>query len=344
MGAYRHIAISKYPIGLSKDELFDTPKLSLAFLRMNNLCNAKCEFCDVWKTPQVDADRKIDMVALWRELEALNPSEVNIHGGEAFLSRDFLNILDCNVRTPISITTNGTVFSAKILQRIRARGRHLNKFYISIDHVDAARNARSRGIKWLENNLFDAIRVVKNEVESSVIIVNHVVSSLNCESIDKLLITMSELRVDSVNLIPIKDYPALFLTRENVRGFMARIGGLLEAGYIHRNLFMDANYTIFGTTEEDYARAEKGIYGGSIKKSCAIPLTTMFIDAVTGNVYPCDTTMYRQDPGQYVMGNILNESLQAIWTGRKFDSFRRRMFPAITCECINGCDPANTLR
>lgn len=342
--ARRTVALSKYPTGMSVHALAASPKLSLAFLRMNNICNAKCEFCDVWKTPQVDADARIDMLALWRDLEQLNPSEVNVHGGEAFLSRDFFNILDINAKTPISITTNGTALSPKLLARIRSHGSFLKKFYVSIDHVDPLRNADSRGIRWLNSNLYPALRYLKQQIDDTIIIVNHVVSALNYDSIDRLLLAMRDVGVDSVNLIPIKDYPSLYLRPDQITTCMQKIDTLLAQGHIDRDLFMDGNYQIFGSSAQDYVRASQGVYNGATKSACAIPATSLFIDAVTGNVYPCDTTMYRPDPEQYVMGNVREQSLQAIWTGAKFNAFRARMYPAITCECINGCDPANSLR
>ncbi|MDC9588381.1 radical SAM protein [Xenorhabdus sp. XENO-10] len=338
------IAIAKYPIGLDPENLFAAPKLNYAFIRMNNICNASCEFCDVWKTAQVDAHKKIDMIKLWQELETLSPQEVNIHGGEAFLSKDFLAILDCNKNTPISITTNGTALSKKIFNRVQSKSHLVRKFYISIDHVEPEKNGDSRGIRWLTNNLYDAMQYIKQEIPGSVIVVNHVVTSLNYDTIDKFLLKMAELNVDGVNLIPIKDYPLLFLNTVQINLFMQNINSLLESKQIPRHLFMDANYEIFGRNEEDYQRAEMGHYNASSKKACAIPLTTLFIDAVTGNVYPCDTTMYRPNPEQYIMGNVLENSLHDIWHGEKFSLFRKKMYPVITCDCIKGCDPANRLR
>ncbi|OTA21709.1 molybdenum cofactor biosynthesis protein A [Xenorhabdus beddingii] len=338
------IAIAKYPVGLDPEMLFVTPKLNYAFIRINNICNARCEFCDVWQTNQVDAHKQIDMVKLWQELEDLSPQEVNIHGGEAFLSRDFLAILDNNKNTPISITTNGTALSKKIFNRVQNKSHLVRKFYISIDHVEPEKNGASRGIRWLTHNLYDVMAYIKQEIPGSVIVVNHVVTSLNYDTIDTFLLKMAELNVDGVNLIPIKDYPLLFLNIAQIKLFIQKINALLENKQISRHLFMDANYEIFGRNEEDYQRAEIGHYNASSKKACAIPLTTLFIDAVTGNVYPCDTTMYRTNPEQYIMGNILENSLHDIWHGGKFSLFRKKMYPVITCDCIKGCDPANRLR
>ncbi len=338
------IAIAKYSIGLDPEKLFIAPKLNYAFIRINNICNAKCEFCDVWQTAQVDAHQQIDMVKLWNELETLSPQEVNIHGGEAFLSKDFLTILDINKNTPISITTNGTALSKKIFNRIQKESHLVRKFYISIDHVEPEKNGQSRGIRWLSHNLYDAMHYIKKEIAHSVIVVNHVVTSLNYDTIDRFLLKMAELNVDGVNLIPIKDYPLLFLNMAQIKVYMKKIHALLKSKQIPRHLFMDYNYEIFGHNEDDYQRAEMGHYNASSKKACAIPLTTLFIDAVTGNVYPCDTTMYRPNPDQYVMGNVLVNSLHDIWYGDKFSLFRKKMYPIITCDCIKGCDPANRLR
>ncbi|RAY97128.1 hypothetical protein DP187_21755 [Enterobacter cloacae] len=344
MNTVRESAISKYPVGLDTTSLFAKPKLNFAFLRINNICNAKCEFCDVWKTKQVDINNRIDILKLWQELEEMNPQEVNIHGGEAFLSKDFFKILDNNTRTPISITTNGSALTSKVFEKMRANGDKLRKFYISIDHVDQHKNSISRGIKWLDENLYNGMKYIKTEITDSTIVVNHVVTSLNYDTIGDFLIKMRDTGVDGVNFIPIKDYPSLFLNRQQIEHFQLTIDKLIASGEIDVNIFMDRNYKIFGCDDNDYERASMGIYNGSTKKACAIPLTTLFIDAVTGDVYPCDTTMYRPNPQQYIMGNVCEQSLNDIWNGNKFNEFRRKMFPLITCKCINGCDPSNNLR
>lgn len=317
------------------------PMLQHAFIRINNICNARCEFCDVWKSSPEDHHQGINWENIIDSLIFLAPLEVNIHGGESFLSKSFFEILKyANSRLSFSITTNGRFFIQKNIDFIVQYG--VKRIYLSIDHYNSELNAKSRGIQWLAKNLDSAIKKISDDCPHIQLIVNHVVSAYNIDSIDLFLKKMKQLGVDSVNLIPIKDYPQLFINQKQIHSFYHKIDNMIVNGEISKNFFTAGRYKIFGEPEY-WLEAEKGIYNTGLKVACIIPAAVLFIDGVSGNVYPCDTTMYREESEQYVMGNVLKEYLIDIWNGVKFHEFRNKMYPKITCGCIHGCDPANIL-
>lgn len=324
---------------ISPEDLFNTPKLQYVCLKINDICNARCSFCDIWQK-QIDHHPDIDWHQVIDDLIDLDVKEINIHGGEGFLSKSFFPMLEHgNNRVAFSIITNGILLKRFYDRLFQV---NLSRIYISIDHHNPRLNAKSRGIPRLETDLYPTIKRIKKEKPHIKLIVNHVVSNYNIEEIDLMILKMKELGFDAINLIPIKDTPNLYVTKEQIAGFYEKIDRLMNAGKVHPNDFLNKLYKLFGT-EENWENATKGIYNLQQKKSCIIPAAVMFVNGPDGNVFPCDTTMYRPNKEQYIMGNLLQNTITEIWYGETFLEFRKKMFPKITCQCIQGCDPANSI-
>jgi len=332
--------IRKFETELSATDLFIKPKMEHFYIRLNNICNAQCEFCDVWRTVE-DHDPKIDFDKLVDELLALKVQEVNIHGGEAFLSKAFFSMLEkADSRLRFSITTNGSFLRPQMMDRIVNRG--LSRIYLSIDHHDPVENAKSRGIPKIASTLIPNLLDLIKAHPGVEVIINHVVSSFNIDTISTFVTKMKDIGVDAVNLIPIKDYPALNVSEIQIEKFNTDLATLLHSHGVSRTFFLGGNVEIFGTRPEQWRLAARGIYG-AVKTSCIVPSAVAFLDAVSGRIFPCDTTMYRQKAEQYVMGNILENSLIDIWNGDRFSAFRKQMYPIVCHDCVVGCDPANMI-
>ncbi|MGL5262995.1 MAG: radical SAM protein [Candidatus Rhabdochlamydia sp.] len=324
---------------VSPATLFATPTLQYVCLKINDICNAKCSFCDIWQK-QIDHHPDINWLHIIDDLIDLGAKEINIHGGEAFLSKTFFPMLEYGGnRTAFSIITNGILLTRFYERLFKA---NIRRIYISIDHHDPLLNAKSRGIPKLEKELFPVIEKIKKEQPHVQLIVNHVVSSYNIDTIDLLIIKMKELGFDAINLIPIKDTPNLYVSKPQIAAFYEKIDKIMQEGVISSKDFLNGLYKLYGT-ESNWDLATKGIYNLQQKKACIIPAAVMFVNGPDGNVFPCDTTMYRENKEQYIMGNILKNTIKEIWLGEMFQEFRKKMFPKITCNCIQGCDPANAI-
>ncbi len=325
---------------VSPPKLFEVPKLQYVCLKINDLCNARCSFCDIWQK-NIPPHKGIDWLAVIDDLISLNVAEINIHGGEAFLSKVFWPMLKHGgKRTSFSIITNGSLVD-KFYDRLFEHD-NIKRMYISIDHVDPHLNALSRGIKRLEEVLYPTMERIKADRPNLELVVNHVVTNKNVETIDQLILKMKQLGVDAVNLIPIKDAPDLFLTEDQLHYFDTTLNNLFDSGKVNESDFLNGFYKIFGT-QKSWEFAAKGIYNSDFKTACIIPSAVMFVNGPDGNVYPCDTTMYRPNSEQYILGNLLESSIRDIWLGSKSAAFRAKMYPKITCQCIKGCDPANNI-
>lgn len=123
-------------------------------------CNARCGFCDYWKTPS--ADRANETERCVEAARYFNPMLVTFTGGEPLLRRD-LEDLVAGVRDAISLKyitliTHGGMLTQERAQSLWDAG--VSQFNISLDYVDGRHDAE-RGIPGLTNRILstaDAMR------------------------------------------------------------------------------------------------------------------------------------------------------------------------------------------
>ena len=120
-------------------------------------CNARCGFCDYWKT-----DPKAKQTELKSFVDAakfFNPMMITYTGGEPTLRRDLEDIVsavDRAVRVQYStIITHGGMLTPQRAKSLWDAGIH--QFNISLDYLDE-RHDRARGIPGLTSKIFATVR------------------------------------------------------------------------------------------------------------------------------------------------------------------------------------------
>ena len=124
----------------------------LWFQVAGTVCNLTCQHCFISCSPH---NHSFDFLSLDKVQAALEESvglgvkEYYFTGGEPFLNRDMVPILELTLRYgPATVLTNGTVFRDDWLARLRnAEGQSLYslEFRVSIDGCSAAENDPVRG-------------------------------------------------------------------------------------------------------------------------------------------------------------------------------------------------------
>ena len=124
----------------------------LWFQVAGTLCNLTCRHCFICCSPHNHAFGFLDLETVRRTLEEsvrLGVKEYYFTGGEPFLNRDLVPILELTLRYgPATVLTNATVFKDEWLRRLReAEAASLNslEFRVSIDGFSAATNDPVRG-------------------------------------------------------------------------------------------------------------------------------------------------------------------------------------------------------
>ena len=119
-------------------------------------CNARCGFCDYWKTPPEARDAEIaEFAAIARHF---SPMLVTFTGGEPTIRRD-LEAIVASVRQAVRFTYVQLITHGGMLSLDRARSlwdAGVDQFNISLDYLDE-RHDRARGIPGLAARILDLV-------------------------------------------------------------------------------------------------------------------------------------------------------------------------------------------
>ena len=123
-------------------------------------CNARCGFCDYWKTP---AEAKADELRTFADAaRRFNPMLVTWTGGEPLLRRDLeelVSAVDRAVRLKyVTLITHGGMLTPERAQSLWDAGVH--QFNISLDYLDG-RHDVARGIPGLTEKIFRTVEAMR---------------------------------------------------------------------------------------------------------------------------------------------------------------------------------------
>ncbi len=146
MGKYALLRLRRRPVLLN--------------LEVTMRCNARCGFCDYWKTPAAaKADELQEFASIARRF---NPMMITFTGGEPTLRRDLEDIV-ATVREATSLSylamiTHGGMLSVERAKSLWDAG--LDQFNISLDYLDG-RHDTARGIPGLTAKILDTVPRMK---------------------------------------------------------------------------------------------------------------------------------------------------------------------------------------
>ena len=119
-------------------------------------CNARCGFCDYWKTDPSEKDRELKSFA--DAARRFDPMMICFTGGEPLLRRDLEDLVAAvngAINTKyITLITHGAMLSPERAQSLWNAG--INQFSISLDYLDE-RHDQARGIPGLAAKILDAV-------------------------------------------------------------------------------------------------------------------------------------------------------------------------------------------
>jgi MoaA/NifB/PqqE/SkfB family radical SAM enzyme len=119
-------------------------------------CNAKCGFCDYWKTDAEEQKRELASFA--DAARRFDPMLVCFTGGEPLMRRDLEAIVSAVDRAIdvkyMTLITHGAMLTPERAKSLWDAG--INQFSISLDYLDE-RHDRARGIPGLASRILEAI-------------------------------------------------------------------------------------------------------------------------------------------------------------------------------------------
>lgn len=172
------------------------------WLHTNNSCNLACSHCLVSSGP--DGDRGLPLQQ-WLDVinstRALGAQRFFITGGEPFIRKDMIQILDAILFDPVAdvaVLTNGIPLKGQLLEELSKRDRTRLRLQISLDGAKPATNDAIRGSGSYER-IIDGIR---NAVGAGFpVTVTSTVTHANAEEIPEITRIVGELGVKNHHLL-----------------------------------------------------------------------------------------------------------------------------------------------
>lgn len=241
-------------------------------------CNARCGFCDYWKTPAEEKARELQSYA--DAARRFDPMLVTFTGGEPLMRKD-LEALVAGVRDAIRLKYMMLITHGAMLTRERGRSlwdAGVNQFNISLDYLDG-RHDTARGIPGLTARIFDAIEGMRADGIDSIRL-NTVIKEDNLDQVVPMVHRAAELGC-GVNFSVYTDF------KNGNTAHLLRPGQQREVEGIVAELLAFKRRRRGVITNSDYYLEQLPRYlRGEMTEPCRSGMTTIHIDPV-GMVRRC---------------------------------------------------------
>ncbi len=287
-------------------------------LETNSTCQLKCPFCEHHSVYSVYPKREMNQL-VWECISNI-PETYNINicltdTGEPFLFSRLSELIDILLRKKVTleILTNGLLLDEKHIKLIA--NPFLNfKIMVSLDAINSSmlseirKCEHSQAKKILKNVSFIKETFTNSGLNNVRLIANILIVKQNLEHLCDIISFASEHSFDEVHMfhpiILFKDilYYSVVSEPEIWKPIINRC----------KELANKRGLTILCPPTTDYNNPEES------SPICPFCWSSTWIMA-DGSVKPCCK------PGTPILGDLVNESLQSIWLGKKYNKFRETM-------------------
>ncbi len=241
-------------------------------------CNARCGFCDYWKTPAAARDDEVTSFA--DAARFFNPMMVTFTGGEPLLRRDLEDLVAAVDRAIglkyTTLITHGGMLSADRAVSLNAAGIH--QFNISLDYLDG-RHDTARAIPGLTAKIMATIPAMQARGVSAIRF-NTVIKDDNLDEILPLVHRAAELGV-GVNFSVYTDFKngstANSLGAAHLEQLDATVAELLAYKRHRRGVI---------TSSDAYLESIPRWVRGQLTEPCESGIRTIHVDPV-GHIKRC---------------------------------------------------------
>ncbi len=218
-------------------------------------CNARCGFCDYWKTPA--EEKKNELSSFADAARHFSPMIITFTGGEPLLRRDLEDLVSAVRRatrlTYINVITHGGMLSIERARSLWNAG--IDQFNISLDYLDG-RHDTARGIPGLTKKILSTVEAMRSEGIDSIRF-NTVIKNDNLDELMRIVETAARLGV-GVNFSLYTDFKNgntnHLLQNGGVEAATAAIGEILAFKKKRRGIVTNSDYYL--STIPSYLRGE----------------------------------------------------------------------------------------
>jgi MoaA/NifB/PqqE/SkfB family radical SAM enzyme len=328
-------------------------------------CNLHCEFCYVGDLLNIEGEwrEELPLDALRRAFPEASGLQVSLTGGEIFMRKDILQVMDVFREKGYScgyLTTNGTIIDearAEALAQL-ARVGFLKHISVSIDGPGELHD-RARGLKGTFERTAAGLRRLQAAARRAGaplrVSINTTVAQESLEALDGMADVAEELGVDAIGLNHL-----MFATPEEVDETLRLIGetdpkvistfvtthpgvtpdqvhqqvAALEAKCRARGILFDFRPKVYSQLVDSYYTP-----GAPLNGRCLYPFLHARV-SFSGKMYFCPFIRVQ-------VGDLTEQSLEAAWNAPRYVDLRRRLveeglFPVCRrcCKVELAADPA----
>jgi MoaA/NifB/PqqE/SkfB family radical SAM enzyme len=241
-------------------------------------CNARCSFCDYWRTDKNTRDSEVTSFA--DAARFFNPMLVTFTGGEPLLRSDLEGLVAAVARAIrlkyVMLITHGAMLTPDRALSLWRAG--VNQFNISLDYLDG-RHDLARGIPGLTAKLFATLPRLR-ELGIDNVRFNTVIRNDNLDQIQSIVQRAAELGI-GVNLSVYTD------AKNGNRSYLIGDDRLAELDSLVADLLAFKRRNRGVITNSDYYLEQLPRYvRGEMREPCRSGIRTIHIDP-TGHVKRC---------------------------------------------------------
>ena len=308
------------------------------YIEPTNRCNELCLTCPrTFMTREPEAD--LDLDRFLRVLDQFPGVErVVLHGvGEPLLARDLpLMVAEANRRgARVLFNTNALALHRRLAERLVAGG--LDELRVSMDAADPATYRAIRGVDGHAKALrrtADFCQLLA-ELGASKPRVSMVFMAMreNLEELPRVIARAGEMGVRAVVLQRLVYFDSgLAVEQQSVMG-----DDLSELEERCQEAAASAGIELLGTGGLTAAESLRPVDARRPWSGCTRPWRSTYVSA-NGNVLPCCFAPFTtKDYDGVVLGNVFERPIAEIWSGERYEAFRRAHASDEPPECCRGC-------
>jgi MoaA/NifB/PqqE/SkfB family radical SAM enzyme len=325
-------------------------------------CNLHCEFCYVGDLLNIEGEwrEELTLDALSKAFPDQDGFQINLTGGEIFMRKDILSVLDLFQKKGYAcgyLTTNGTIISeerAEALADLASNG-FLKHISVSVDGPKELHDV-ARGLKGTFERTTAGLKRLQEAARRKGaplrVSINTTVAHESLDALDRMVDVAEELGVDAIGLNHL-----MFSTPEEVAETV-KIVGAPDASVIATFVTPDPGLDVAHVREKVTALAKKcreknvlfdfrpkvhtqlmdSYYtpGTKLDGRCLYPFLHARV-SFSGKVYFCPFIRVE-------VGDLTESSLEEVWNGETYVELRRRLlehgiFPVCRRCCKVELDP-----
>jgi MoaA/NifB/PqqE/SkfB family radical SAM enzyme len=336
---YKFLRLSSKAFASNFKNLKEPYKLTFA---ITYRCNSKCKTCGIWK-------KKVENELSTKEVEYLfekiNPSWVNLTGGEPFLRNDLYKIAEIINKKDVyllNLTTNG-ILTDKITDTVeKILKLNFPRFIVTIS-LDGPKNIHDniRGVKGNWDNSIDLYKKLKQlskDNKNFQTFLGYTISNYNIGLIQE---TLEEIRkeapitIDDVHFNIYHNSIIYFGEQDGgeIHKFKDKVINDVEQILKEKN----ANNSVLILEKKYLKNIKKYIENKNCPLNCKAMAASCFISP-DGRVYPC--TGFNKE-----LGNIrdFDYTLKKIWNSKESENIRKLIQEKKCNGCWTPCEAYQTI-